>query len=808
MFDALMKEAQEIPFTSRMRFLTEISNFGVPPAPQLTLDTAKGLFKVAYVIKMAQGDEEAAALELERQAMIDPQIQQALDYQQMKNERDEAAAQARDMNQQLFEAQSAQAMADQQAQMQGQQVAELQGQLEQETMGRQEAQQQMIASKDQSLQEQMAVQDQKQQMNTAAQMFQEQANALTQQLKGIAAQPTAPPPPPPGGGPGMGGEMPPPGSAGAAQEQQEAANAEQEAAIQGEQAQQASMEDQAKMEQAAAMQGGAPPEGGMPPEGGPPPEMAGGMPPGGEMPKQGSLRDKLTMVDAARRLGRIDRLSAKAQKLIPDLQLPSDKRISELPLHLRAAHGLGRHQEEILGGAGALGAAGLGGAALAHRAAKKREEPVLEEEELPKAAAFNQGIEKIKRAYLEVRHRPTHLDPEVAQREGMARGGLTGAALGGVGAGLMAGSKFGKPGAVLGALGGAALGAVGGGALGGAAAKGEALQNRERYKANLMARKGLQSEAKAQMAHEQQMRQLLPENQMPKAAAANPQVQAAILGAAIGALGGAAGGALPGAMGGRSSIQRADSGTQRALGGVKGFAKGMAVGAASGAAGGALVGATMAGGKPKDQVGRLAAGAGLIMGAPALSALAGAIPQGAMRTKTAADEAMDRILKTAELSEEDQARMALGGREPIRADAVDRRAIEEAAVQGGKRVGTYTGTAGGALGGATLAQFLSPALGKSLGTPGRVAGAAVPIVGGAIGGAALGRHIGGRDSAAIKDVPTEVLQARADQQEALGRDNASMLQIGEAEDRYQKALEGLPMSRSKFQRIMQHRRHG
>ena len=517
MFDELWKEATEIPFMSRARFLADIQRpFGFPQEPVLTEDAACGLSKIASILKQSQSEGEATR-ELERQAMVDPQIQQALDYHQMKNERDSAIEQAQQMNQQLFEAQSSQAMADQQAQQMGQQVAELQGQVEQETMVRQQAQQEMVASKDQSLQEQMAVQNQKQQMNDAAQMFQEQANMLTQQLKGIAAQPTAPPPPMEGapgqGGPGIAEQLPPPASADAAQEQQEAANAEQEASIQGQQAMQATEEDMAAQEQQAQMQGGAPPEG-------MPPEMAG------EMPKQGS--------------------------------------------------------------------------------------------DISKLAA------QIKQAYImavPIQHRPSHLDPNLAKSEGRRRGGLIGGAIGGA-IGGMGMARHGAPAAVLGALGGATAGGLGLGALTGKLDERQAIRNRDRYQANLIARKQLRDEAK---------------NMMGKQGSLNPQIQGAIIGAAVGALGGAGAGALPGMTTGA-----VDAPGGKAYGGMKGMAKGMLASAASGAAGGALVGHTLMGKGPKD-VKKLVAGGGLLLGAPAIGALAGA------GGKDKAASAMDRILeKTAE----------------------------------------------------------------------------------------------------------------------------------------------------------------
>jgi hypothetical protein len=275
MFDDLFKEEFTIPIVSKMRFLTELQrpqNF--PQEPTMNVDVAHGLLKVASIIKTAQSDEQAA-LNLEQQAMIDPQVQQALDFHQVSAERDGALAQVRQMNQQLFDAQAAQAVADQAAQQTGQQVAELEGQLQQEQMAKQEAQAQMLGAKDQSLQEQMAVQDQKLQMNEAAQRFQNQANMLAQQIKDITAQPSVSPPLDAAGAPGV-EELPPPASADAAQEQQEAANAAQEADIQGQQAAAATEGDMAKQEQMS------PPQMNMPPP-----------PTGEEFPKQANAQGRI-----------------------------------------------------------------------------------------------------------------------------------------------------------------------------------------------------------------------------------------------------------------------------------------------------------------------------------------------------------------------------------------------------------------------------------------------------------------------------------------------------------------------------------
>jgi len=265
-FDKLVEERYEIPFSTRAAYFNAIMQpFGVPPEPVFTKEAQAGMLKIALVLNKAK-DEAEAIQAMQREALKDPNVQQAMDYQQALAEREDAMAQLEQMNQQVIEAETRAQEAEQRAMQAeqgaeetGMQAQELQAQLEQEQQGRQEATAMAVQARDQSLQEQISLQEQKQTIAQQAEAFQQQANMLSQQLRQTAAMPTAPAAPPPGGAPGA-EEMPPPATADAAQEQQEAANAEQEAAVQGEQAQQATAEDQAKQEQMAAQGGGPSPE--------------------------------------------------------------------------------------------------------------------------------------------------------------------------------------------------------------------------------------------------------------------------------------------------------------------------------------------------------------------------------------------------------------------------------------------------------------------------------------------------------------------------------------------------------------------
>ena len=272
-FDKLAEERFEIPFSTRAaHFHRLMQPFGIPEEPVFTKEAKAGMLKIAVIMDQAEGQDEAIQ-QMQRQALVDPQVQQALDYQQLMAEREDAVGQLQQMNQQLVEtetrAQEAEQramQAEQAAQDQGAQMQEIQGQLEQEQQGRQQATQMAVQARDQSLQEQIGLQEQKQNIAMQAEAFQQQANALSQQLRQTAAQPTAPPLGPaeaPGAQAAEAanqGEMPPPATEEAAQEQQEAANAQQEAAVQGQQAQQATEEDLAKQEAAAQQGGGMTPE--------------------------------------------------------------------------------------------------------------------------------------------------------------------------------------------------------------------------------------------------------------------------------------------------------------------------------------------------------------------------------------------------------------------------------------------------------------------------------------------------------------------------------------------------------------------
>jgi myosin heavy subunit len=191
--DSLLHEAREIPFASRASYMTQLMRPVVHEEPQLTKRAAVGKLKIAMMAKRAQ-DEEEYAQELEDAAMVDPDVQEALDYEQLMAEREDFMMQLQEMEGALAEAQAMAAQAEQraaqaeqmaqEAQMQNQ---ELNAQVEQEFAGRQQATQAAMQAQDQSLQEQIAHQQHRMQLAQAADEFAQQADSLSQQLKQVAA---------------------------------------------------------------------------------------------------------------------------------------------------------------------------------------------------------------------------------------------------------------------------------------------------------------------------------------------------------------------------------------------------------------------------------------------------------------------------------------------------------------------------------------------------------------------------------------------------------------------------------------------
>lgn len=127
---------------------------GPPDEPVKTAAVQAGLLKIA-AIEVAQPGEPAQDA-VAQQSLTDPNVQQALDYQQVQAEREHFAAVAQ-------EAEERAATAEQQAQMSGQQAQEAQmatdeatQQAQMEAQEKQQAMQEAISVRDQSLQEQMA----------------------------------------------------------------------------------------------------------------------------------------------------------------------------------------------------------------------------------------------------------------------------------------------------------------------------------------------------------------------------------------------------------------------------------------------------------------------------------------------------------------------------------------------------------------------------------------------------------------------------------------------------------------------------
>lgn len=282
-FDSMLKEATELPWAMGARLMVELrSSVKIPDKPVMTKEAALGLVKIARIIKMAETPEEAQQV-LQQQAMTDPNIVQAMDYQQAQNEREMLMAKVQEL-QVATEAAQAQAMqADQVAQAASQQQEQLTAAAQQAKQEQVNAVMESMQAKDQVLQTQVSAQQHRQQIAGFAQqmadqlkqiastspeeqqMQQEQAAAEQQQamMNQQAVEQQA--------------QGQPPAKSKTKKETEEAQTAQQKSQEQAAQAQQAQMEEQQQAAMMQQQQGAAPP-GGAPP----------GMP--GEVPKMGSAR--------------------------------------------------------------------------------------------------------------------------------------------------------------------------------------------------------------------------------------------------------------------------------------------------------------------------------------------------------------------------------------------------------------------------------------------------------------------------------------------------------------------------------------
>jgi len=381
--DYITGEQGGIPWAQAAAFFVELKDVAVPE-PVLTKEAKAGLLKLARIRKVAQTPEEMQGMTQEA-AMTDPNVVQAMDYQEMAAERGALQQTVQGMQQQLMQSAQAQQQAEQQVQQMTANTEALQGQLEQANAGRQQAMEQAVMAKDQALTEVVNQQQHRQQiMQTADQLAMQlkqvaatspnEAMAQQQQQQAMAAE-------------AQGGGVPQGGSAKAQQEAQEAQQAGVNAQVQGEQAQAAQQQDAAKQEQAAAMQqqGGAQPGQGADPTAAQDPAAAqaeqqqqGAA--GAPMPKQGAdtvaeaairiLEKRAGSVSSAYKLGRVE---AGIKTLAKELGVKAEKISTKgLSLPTRAAYHVGKHRNKYLAGAG--GGVGVGGVALAAKKLKERKE--------------------------------------------------------------------------------------------------------------------------------------------------------------------------------------------------------------------------------------------------------------------------------------------------------------------------------------------------------------------------------------------------------------------------------------------------
>jgi hypothetical protein len=204
-------------------------------------------------LMQAQGMKEEEAALTQEAAMTDPNVVEALDYQEMAAEREALQQTIQAMQQQVMQAAQGQQAAEQQVQQLAASTEALQGQLEQANAGRQQAIQQAVMAKDEALSEVVNQQQHRAQiMQTADQLAaQLKQVAATSPNDAIAKQQAAAPQT--GAPQEEGGEGGVAVTSKAQKELQEAQQAELDAQIQREQAQIAIQEDTAKLQ--AAQQG-------------------------------------------------------------------------------------------------------------------------------------------------------------------------------------------------------------------------------------------------------------------------------------------------------------------------------------------------------------------------------------------------------------------------------------------------------------------------------------------------------------------------------------------------------------------------
>ncbi len=162
-FEDLFLEERRIPLSDASAYLVELFRPTDFPEPVRTPAVEAGLLKMA-VVQDVLGDSPEGLAEAERLSLVDPQVQAAMDYAQMRRERDEFMQQNQVLTQQLQQQQQAAQQAQQQMQSTQEQASQLQQLLQNEQAQREQATIQAVQVKDQSLQEQMAAAQKRQEL--------------------------------------------------------------------------------------------------------------------------------------------------------------------------------------------------------------------------------------------------------------------------------------------------------------------------------------------------------------------------------------------------------------------------------------------------------------------------------------------------------------------------------------------------------------------------------------------------------------------------------------------------------------------
>jgi len=186
-FDELVREHTAIPWDAAAHFLVELQRpTGPPSEPVKTASVQAGMLKIAAIVDSQT--PEVAEQAVADEAMTDPNIQAALDYQQAMQEREHFAQVAQEAEQRAQMAEQQSMMAQQQAQEAAAQTQQASDQAMMEAQQKQQAMQEAIAAKDQSLQEQMLAADKRRELveqgeDLKAQLEQAQATEEQQAME-------------------------------------------------------------------------------------------------------------------------------------------------------------------------------------------------------------------------------------------------------------------------------------------------------------------------------------------------------------------------------------------------------------------------------------------------------------------------------------------------------------------------------------------------------------------------------------------------------------------------------------------------